>query len=104
MIPYKVEFSDAAEAELIESIIWGIEVWGEEATFRWARNFRNRVQQLLSQFPHGQTIAPESENYPTEIRQMIVGRYRVLFEVQRKTVWIIHIVGSFSETSEEADD
>ena len=61
MKDYDVEFSDVAEAELIESIIWGIGVFGEEATFRWARQFRDKTRQQLSRFPLGQPVAPESE-------------------------------------------
>src|SRR5437016_6409252 len=95
---YDVEFSDIAETELIESIIWGIEVWGEEATFRWVRDFRNKARQQLSRFPLGQALAPESGLDEGEVRQLILGRYRVLFEVIGKTVNILHIRGPFSGT------
>jgi hypothetical protein len=30
---YRVEFSHSAESELIASITWGIEYWGEESHF-----------------------------------------------------------------------
>ena len=93
---YEVEFSDAAESELIESIAWGIEVWGAEATFRWARQFREKTRRLLSQFPAGQPLAPENDFYTDEIHQLILGRYRVLFAISGTVVNILHIRGPFS--------
>ncbi len=96
---YDVEFSDVAESELIESIIWGIGCWGEEATFRWAREFRDKAQSQLSRFPLAQPISPESEFDEGEVRHLIIGRYRILFEVAEKTVYILHIKGPFSGQS-----
>lgn len=94
---YNVEFTDIAETELIASITWGIEVWGAEATFRWARGFRDIVRQQLAAFPLGQPVAPESEYVDGEIRQLILGRYRVLFEIVEGTVLILHIRGPYTE-------
>lgn len=95
---YDVEFSDIAESELIESIIWGIGCWGEQPTFRWARDFREKARTQLARFPLAQPLAPESEFDEGEIRHLILGRYRVLFEVIEKTVNILHIRGPFSGT------
>ena len=97
MIYYDVEFSDIAESELIDSIIWRIGVWGEESTFRWARDFRDKTRTQLSKFPQGQPLAPESEIDEGEIRHLVLGRYRVLFEITGKMVNILHITGSFSD-------
>ncbi len=96
MKTYDVEFSNTAENELIESVIWAIGVWGEESTFRWARSFREAARRQLSTFPFGLPLAPESEFDDAEIRQLLIGRYRVLFEVNDDLVTILHIRGSFS--------
>ena len=96
MKDYHVEFSDSAEAELFESIIWGIEVWGERATYRWARELRDKVRMLLGSHPLGQPFAPESEFSEVDIRQLTVGRYRVLFEIDSEVVNILHIRGAFT--------
>lgn len=93
---YDVEFSDVAESELIESIIWGLGFWGEEATFRWAREFRDKVENQLSRFPSAQPLCPESVFDDYEVRNLIIGRYRVLFEVNGKTVNILHLKGPYS--------
>jgi hypothetical protein len=44
MRQYRVEFSEAAEAELFASIVWGIEKWGTEETFQWARDVRASIK------------------------------------------------------------
>jgi plasmid stabilization system protein ParE len=91
---YRVEFSTAAEDDLIRSIVWGVEIWGERATFQWARDFRASVTNLLGLFPLGQPLAPENEFSKTEIRQLVMGRYRVLYETKKGLVNILHIRGA----------
>ncbi len=91
---HSVEFSAAAEDDLIRSIVWGVEIWGEKATFRWVREFRASVTNLLEVFPLGQPLAPENEFSKREIRQLILGRYRVLYETKRGLVNILHIRGA----------
>jgi plasmid stabilization system protein ParE len=96
MSRYNVEFSEIAESELVESILWGIDFWGEEAAFRWVREFKRKAQNQLARFPLAQPFAPESELVDGEVRQLIIGRYRILFEIVDKTVNILHIKGPFS--------
>ena len=93
MTRYSVEFSLSAESELIDVIAWGIEYWGEQPSFRWAREFRNRIERSLAVAPLGCPLAPESEFVSVEVRQLILGRYRVLFEIRARTVNILHIRG-----------
>ncbi len=93
---YKVEFSDAAETELLKSIIWGLAEWGDEATFEWAHGLRRKVISLLESFPLSQPLAPESEVDGNEIRNLIVGRYRVLYNIDGKVVNVLHLRGSFT--------
>lgn len=94
---YRVEFSETAESELVDSIIWGLENWGEDTTFRWAREIREKIMRLLEVAPFAQNLAPESDSTPYEIRQLLIGRYRVLFEISGRTVSILHIRGPFYE-------
>ena len=96
---YRVEFSDTAESELVDSIIWGITYWGEEPTFRWAHDLRKKVTTLRASNPLACSLAPESKWASVEVRQLIVGRYRVLFEIRGKTVNILHITGPFIESA-----
>lgn len=95
MRQYRVEFSEAAEAELFASIVWGIEKWGTEETFQWARDVHASINKMLSSFPQSQPSAPESYEAGTEIRQMIFGRYRILFNIEGDVVNVLHVRGAF---------
>jgi plasmid stabilization system protein ParE len=46
--------------------------------------------QALEQFPHRCPLAPES-GPELEIRQLLYGRYRVLFTITSDTVYVLHI-------------
>lgn len=95
---YRVVFSAEAIADLDNSFDWGCKNWGEDAARRWYVETRNSVRKLLSLFPLGQSIAPEDDEYDVEVRQMIIGRYRVVFNVERSVVTILHIRGSYSDS------
>jgi plasmid stabilization system protein ParE len=92
---YRVVFTESARENISESYEWGCREWGEEAAQRWARDLRNSVEKVLKRFPLSQPLAPESEDFPVEIRQMIIGRYRILFIVDGNTVLVLHIRGAF---------
>jgi hypothetical protein len=70
------------------------------AAFSWAREFRRAVEQMMASFPLSQPLAPESEVFDTEIRQMIIGRYRVLFAVHGNEVNVLNIRGPFTDKQE----
>lgn len=76
---------------------------GKEAAQQWAKDLRSSVEKTLKIFPLGQPLAPESEDAPFEIRQMLVGRYRVLYVVKEKDVTILHIRGAFAGKIEDDD-
>jgi hypothetical protein len=42
-----------------------------------------------------QPIAPESGDLLFEVRQILVGRYRVLYRIEMEIVSILHVRGSF---------
>ena len=45
--------------------------------------------------PKGFPLAPEDDEFSEEIRQMIVGRYRVLFTIKKQKVHVLHIRGAY---------
>jgi plasmid stabilization system protein ParE len=92
---FRIEFTDTARAEIDESFEWGIREWGSAAARRWFQNLRAQTRTVLAHFPLSQPIAPESIDLNREIRQMIFGRYRVLFEIEGRRVRVLHIRGSF---------
>ncbi len=95
MRKYRVVFTESAEKDLGCSFEWGREKWGEDASLLWYRDLRKSVRKVLTHFPFSQPLAPEHELREHEMRQMIVGRYRVLFIVDGKTVKILAIRGAF---------
>jgi plasmid stabilization system protein ParE len=90
---YTVVFSDDAVAEFASSIQWGCETWGEKVAWRWYAGIKESITNTLSRFPLSQPIAPDE--YEMEVRQMVIGRYRVLFTISGKRVTILHLSGPF---------
>lgn len=92
---YSVIFSHSAENDIYQSFEWGCREWGEEIAIKWAIELKSSVENLLKTFPKSQPIAPESNDLLFEIRQMIVGRYRVLFTIEGDSVQVLHVHGAF---------
>lgn len=88
---YAVIFEESAQADVRASYDWGCRVWGKKEARRWVRELRTAVLKQGSIVPKGFPIAPEDEEFAEEIRQMIVGRYRVLFTIRKGKVHVLHI-------------
>jgi plasmid stabilization system protein ParE len=91
---YAIVFEESAQADLRRSYDWGYRVWGKKETQRWLRELRTAVTKQLSLIPKGRPLAPENNEFSEEIRQMIVGRYRVLFTIKKGKVHVLHIRGA----------
>lgn len=96
MRSYSVIFSEEAETDLIASVQWGIDNWGEEITWKWYFRIKDKIESSLSTIPLAHPRAGENDEYQSEVRQMFVGRYRVLFNIAGKTVRILHVRGPFT--------
>ena len=92
---YDVVFEETAQADVRGSYDWGCRVWGKKEAQRWLRELRTAVSKQLSLVPRGFPIAPEGDEFSEEIRQMIVGRYRVLFTIRKRRVHVLHIRGPY---------
>ena len=95
MKKYRVEFADTAKADIALSYEWGQKEWGAGAARKWYKLLKKTVRQTLCIVPLGFPLAPENSVYAAEIRQMTVGRYRVLFSVENRTVRVLHVRGPF---------
>lgn len=100
---YRVEFVESAKADIARSFEWGRQEWGLAAAHKWYRCLKDSVRKTLFHFPLGQPLAPESKGENVEIRQMIVGRYRVLFQISGRTVRVLHVRGAFAERTGQED-
>jgi plasmid stabilization system protein ParE len=95
MVEYRVSFTPAADAELLESYQWGVQFWGEDEARIWLRKFYVAIYSRLTTFPLGCALAPENEELDMEVRQLILGRYRILFSVDADVVRILYIRGPY---------
>ena len=93
---YAVVFEESAQQDVRGSYDWGCRVWGKKEAQRWVHQLRTAVLRQLSIAPKGFPIAPEDDEFAEEIRQMIVGRYRVLFTIRKGKVHVLHIRGAYN--------
>jgi len=91
---YDVVFEESARADVRGSYDWGCRFWGKKEAQRWVRQLRAAILKQLSLMPRGFPLAPERDEFPEEIRQMIVGRYRVLFTIRKHKVHVLHVRGA----------
>jgi plasmid stabilization system protein ParE len=98
---FAVETTPSAEADIIDSFIWGCGAWGVEEAENWANELRSLVLKNLSTFPRKYPVASTDDGSGREYRQMIVGRYRVLFHIDKQVVWVIHVRGPFVDPNSE---
>lgn len=91
---YVVVIEESAQADVRGSYDWGCRVWGKKEAQRWVRELHTAVSKQLSLVPKGFPLAPEDNKFSEEIRQMIVGRYRVLFTIRKSKVHVLHVRGA----------
>jgi plasmid stabilization system protein ParE len=92
---YAVVVEETAQADLRASYDWGCLVWGKREAQRWIRELRTAMSKQLSIVPKGFPLAPEDDEFSEEIRQMIVGHYRVLFTIKKHKVHVLHVRGAY---------
>ena len=93
---YGIVFEVSAQEDVRGSYDWSFRVWGRKEAKRWVRELRTAVSKQLSLVPKSFPLAPEDDEFSEEIRQMIVGRYRVLFTIRKHKVHVLHIRGAYS--------
>jgi len=101
---YVVIFEDSAQAGARESFDWGCRAWGKREAQQRARQLRTSVFKQLAIVPKGFPLAPEDDQFSEEIRQMIVGRYRVLFTIKGRNVHVLHVRGAYVGAIEPQHD
>ena len=94
MKQYKVILHSDAESDISSAFEWGRHAWGEENARTWVRQLYRNLKERLTSTPLRCPVAPESEELGIPVRQLIDGRYRILFVVENRTVTILHIKGA----------
>jgi toxin ParE1/3/4 len=89
MISYQVKPTDKALVDATEAYFW-INEESPEAAVRWREGLMKAFQSL-EQNPLRCPLAPENSFFEEEIRQRIYGRYRILFTIEGKTVFVLRV-------------
>ena len=99
---YAVKITRSAEADILTSFRWGVRNWGVQQAKYWTSELRRSIKDKLSHFPNACGLAPDRDIDAEEVRHLIVGRYRVLFEVDGDVVRVLRDRGShFDEDRED---
>jgi plasmid stabilization system protein ParE len=104
MKKYKVILHPDAEIDISSSFQWGCRTWGRKAAEAWILKLRHTINTGLPSTPLGCSLAPESTELDLDIRQLIVGRYRILFIVENRLVTVLHVKGSYVSQLSPAEE
>ena len=85
----RVEFADAAEADIFE-IALRIADDSVDAALRWESGLRAAAGSL-ARFPRRCPVVSESAFFGREVRRLVYGNYRVLFEVALDRVLVLRV-------------
>ena len=90
---FVVEVTDTAWTEIQEAYDW-LAQRAPAAAARWKQGLLEAIDSLAS-FPTACSVAPESDYFGREIRQLLHGRrqhkYRILFEIRGKKVIVLRV-------------
>ena len=89
---YRIELTAQAEQE-IESSYRYIAERAPQAAKRWNQGIRAAIRSLARQ-PRRFGLAPESEHFPFEVRQLLYGRkrnYRIIYTIKDDFVAILAV-------------
>ncbi len=89
MKSYRVEPTEKALADVGEAYFW-INEQSEGAALRWYEGLMKALRSLEKN-PLRCPLAPESAFFEEEIRQLIYGKYRILFTVEDETVFVLRV-------------
>ena len=96
MTRYQVILTTPAQEDIEASYLWGLRAWGKTRAQKWVREIRSATKELAT-FPERGPLAPENDKAPEEIRQLLIGRYRVLFTIRGKKVYVLHVRGAYAD-------
>lgn len=87
---FHVELTDTAQLDIAE--IWAFIARDSVSDAnRFIRRLERQVQ-TLRRFPNRCPLIPENEVLNTRYRHLIYGKYRTIFRVSGKTVYVLRII------------
>ena len=91
---FRIELTYQALEDADEILAWLISRQAGDSGRRWFSGLNDAIESLAN-FPLRCPLAPESREFPFEVRQLLYGRkphvYRVLFTIEGETVHVLHI-------------
>lgn len=88
-IQYRVIIQPTAESDLENAYLYIAQEVPNNAS-KWLLQIQSKVK-TLETLPFRCPLAPENNVFDYEIRQLIIGQYRVLFTIKLTEVHILHI-------------
>lgn len=102
MTVYRVEPTDKALVDAGEAYFW-INEQSEGAALRWYEGLMKAFRSL-ERNPLRCPVAPESVFFNEEIRQLVYGKYRILFTVEGETVYVLRVRHSAQDYLRSEDE
>lgn len=99
MKTHRVRFGRVALEDLNSSYAWGVENWGLDEADKWFAAIQEHVESKLSEMPYAFPVAKESNAFDYEVRQILFGRYRLLYTITSDEVRILRVRGPYSRKS-----
>ena len=98
-----LSFEELRQADVRANRTNGVDAerkWGKHEAQQWVRRLRRAVSEQLAIVPKGFPVAAEDDEFSEEIRQMIIGRYRILFTIKGRKVHVLHVRGDYFRKAE----
>jgi toxin ParE1/3/4 len=89
VIRFRVIIEPDAELDILGIRDW-IALQSPDAAAMWVESIRKAILSL-QHMPRRFPLAPEDDSFLHDIRQMVCGRYRVLFTVSGSAVHVLHV-------------
>jgi len=89
MRTYLVEPTDKALTDAGETYFW-INEQSEQAALRWYEGLMKAFRSLEKN-PLRCPLAPENAFFEEEVRQLIYGKYRILFTIEGEKVFVLRV-------------
>jgi plasmid stabilization system protein ParE len=87
---YRVRITAAAQRD-VKSIHDYIAENAPRDADRWIGELDSQIQ-ILEQFPKRCAVMPEATELGREYRHLIYGKYRTIFRVEGRVVWIVRVI------------
>ena len=87
---YRVRITAAAQRD-VKSIHDYIAESAQRTADKWIGELDRQIQ-TLEQFPTRCAVIPEATELGRQYRHLIYGRYRTIFRVEGRVVWIVRVI------------